>query len=190
VHDSIEHAQGENVAKEIKMDKDADNFDIKKAAVCGLFCPACTLHIGTKEDPQRLEMLASVFKMPVEDLRCGGCRAETRSFYCRDVCHMYKCAAEKGIEFCGSCASYPCQELKEFQCAMPHRIELWSSLDRIREVGPEVWYAEMLEHYACPSCGTINSAYDLKCRKCGNEPGNEYVKQHHEEIARQIGNIQ
>jgi len=30
--------------------------------------------------------------------------------------------------------------------------------------------AEKKEHYSCPQCGTLNSAYDLKCRKCGKEP--------------------
>ena len=169
------------------MDNGNGKYDKKTAAVCGLFCPACTLFIGTKEDPQRLKRLSENFKVPIEDVRCEGCRADVRSFYCRGMCKIVKCAAEKGVEFCGSCESYPCRELKDFQCARPHRIELWSSLDRICEAGPETWYAEMLEHFACPSCKTINSAYDFKCRKCGGEPGNEYVKQHREEILRQLG---
>jgi hypothetical protein len=172
------------------MKKNASKYDKKTAAVCGLFCPSCTLFIGTQEDPERLKFLAQAFKLPVEDVRCGGCRAEMRSFYCRDLCYMYKCAAEKGLDFCGSCPDYPCQELRDFQCAMPHRIELWSSLDRIREAGPETWYAEMLEHYACPSCGTINSAYDIQCRKCAAEPGSAYVAEHKDEIVRQLGKMQ
>jgi len=28
------------------------------AAVCGLFCPACHVFIGTKEDPERLDVMA------------------------------------------------------------------------------------------------------------------------------------
>ncbi|MFA5401024.1 MAG: DUF3795 domain-containing protein [Dehalococcoidia bacterium] len=169
--------------------KNTGNYDKSTSAVCGLFCPACTLYIGTQEDPQRLQFLADRFKLPLEEVRCGGCRSELRSFYCRQMCYMYRCADEKGIEFCGSCESYPCRELKDFQCAMPHRIELWSSLDRIREAGPEVWYAEMLQHYACPACGTINSAYDFQCRKCGNEPGSAYVADHKDEIIRQLGEM-
>ena len=172
------------------MEKNAGKYDKKKAAVCGLFCPSCTLYIGTQEDPERLKFLADAFKLPVEDVMCGGCRAEVRSFYCRDLCKMYKCADEKGLEFCGNCKDYPCQELKDFQCAMPHRIELWKSLDRIREAGPEKWYGEMLEHYACPSCGVINSAYDIQCRKCGAEPGSAYVAEHKDEIILQLGKMQ
>ena len=172
------------------MTKGAGKYDKKTAAVCGLFCPSCTLYIGTQEDPERLKFMAAALKLPVEEVRCGGCRSEVRSFFCRDLCKMYKCAVEKGLEFCGSCAEYPCQELKDFQCAMPHRIELWSSLERIRKAGPEQWYAEMLEHYACPSCGTINSTYDIKCRKCGSEPGSAYVAEHKDEITRQLGKMQ
>ena len=163
----------------------------KLAAVCGLFCPSCTLYIGTQEDPERLKFLAAALKLPVEEVRCEGCRSTgARSFFCRENCKMYKCAADKGVDFCGSCPDYPCQELKDFQCAMPHRLELWKSQERIRAAGPEKWYAEMLEHYACPSCGAINSAYDIQCRKCGAEPGCAYVAGHKDEIIRQLGNMQ
>jgi ribosomal protein L40E len=65
---------------------------------------------------------------------------------------------------------------------MPHRINLWDDLARIKDVGYETWFQEMVDRYACPECGAINSAYDLACRKCGCEPGNEYVKAHREAI--------
>ena len=130
-------------------------YDKKLAAVCGLFCPSCTLYIGTKEDPERLKFLAQTFKLPVEDVRCEGCRAKVRSFYCRDLCKMYKCATGKGLDFCGSCPDYPCQELKDFQCAMPHRIELWSSLESIREAGPEHGMPECWSIMPVPRAGRL-----------------------------------
>jgi hypothetical protein len=102
---------------------------------------------------------------------------------------MFKCASGKGIDFCGSCEDYPCKELKEFQAILPHRIELWKSQERIREVGCEKWYAEMLEHYACPECGTINSAHDMACRKCGNSPGCAYVKSNRREIEKRLSGM-
>lgn len=170
------------------MEEEACGYDKKTAAVCGLFCPSCGLYIGTREDPKRLEILAKVLGRPVEEIRCEGCRAELRSLSCRE-CKMDKCATEKGVDFCGSCGDYPCQDLKDFQCAMPHRIELWNSLERIREVGPEKWYAEMAEHYACPSCKTINAAYDLRCRKCGAEPSCAYVAEHKDEIIPYLSRI-
>jgi predicted RNA-binding Zn-ribbon protein involved in translation (DUF1610 family) len=95
---------------------------------------------------------------------------------------MVDCAQEKGIDFCVECDEYPCDELKEFKEKRPHRIELWEAQERIKEKGYAQWYGEMTEHYGCPRCGTINSAYDLKCRKCGEEPSCGYVGRHKKEI--------
>ncbi len=160
--------------------------DKRLAAVCGLFCPACTIFIGTREDPKRLRVIAERVQKPVEELRCDGCRSGKRCYYCRERCRMNRCASEKGAAFCGECLEYPCEELREFQAEMPHRIELWASQERIGEVGYEKWYAEMIEHYSCPRCRTLNSAYDLICRKCGSTPSCTYVSLHKEEIVRQL----
>lgn len=157
--------------------------DKSKAAVCGLFCPACSLFIGTSEDPQRLNIMAQTFNQPVEELRCDGCRAERRNKYC-STCHMLKCAAEKGADFCIECSVYPCEELKQFQSILPHRLELWQSQERIGKAGWEQWYSEMIEHYSCTSCSTINSAYDRACRKCGAEPSCGYVRVNREAIVK------
>ncbi len=154
----------------------------KLAAVCGLFCPACSLFIGSTEDSERLRMISKRFQLPSEELECHGCRSEKRGLYCRNYCKMTKCAAEKGIDFCGECQEYPCEELKTFQAQMPHRIELWESQERIKKVGYKKWYQEMIEHYSCPECHTINSAYDMKCWKCGTTPSCNYVRLHKEEI--------
>lgn len=156
--------------------------DKRLAAVCGLFCPACTLFIGTKEDPKRLKGIAGRFQLPVEELECEGCRTDKRCFYCKSNCKMAKCAAEKGVDFCGECTEYPCEEIRVFQSGMPNRIELWKSQERIKEIGYEKWYAEMVEHYSCPECRALNSASDIACRKCGTTPSCDYVSQHKEEI--------
>ena len=157
--------------------------DKKLAAVCGLFCPACTLYIGTMEDePGRLEAVSKVYRTAPEVWECHGCRSEKRSYFCKNKCKMVDCAREKGIDFCVECDEYPCQELKEFKELRPHRIELWKNQQRIQDVGYETWYKEMLEHYACPECQTLNSTYDLKCRSCGAEPSCAYVDQHQDEI--------
>jgi hypothetical protein len=152
------------------------------SAVCGLFCRSCSLFIGTTEDPERLEGIAKRFGQPVEACKCYGCRSEKRSFYCENLCHMAPCAAEKGLEFCGECEAYPCEELKKFQAERPHRIELWESLERIAEVGYAQWFEEKMAHYSCPDCGTINSAYDMACRACGREPSCRYVELHKDAI--------
>lgn len=159
--------------------------DKRLAAVCGLFCPACGVFIGTQEDPERLKGIAERLQRTVQELKCDGCRAEKRCYYCVG-CKKTVCAAEKGVEFCGECTEYPCEELRVFQAELPHRIELWKSQERIKEVGYEKWYAEMTEHYSCPQCGTLNSAYDMACRKCGTTPSCNYVSLHKEEILQQL----
>lgn len=152
------------------------------AAVCGLYCGACTLYIASTDDPERLQMLADEFRSTPEDIRCFGCRSGRLGIHCRE-CRFKSCAEEKGISFCGECAEYPCAELVDFQKQRPHRIELWDDLARVKEVGVEVWIDEKGREYACPQCGTTNSAYDAACRKCGNSPGCAYVAKHQDAIA-------
>ncbi|MEJ5309889.1 MAG: DUF3795 domain-containing protein [Anaerolineae bacterium] len=151
--------------------------DLTLAAVCGLFCPACIIYIAAHETPEKRAEIARQRNRPVESLVCDGCRAERRYSYC-ESCKLYACATAKGLDFCGQCAEYPCADLKAFQAARPHRLELWEAQARIREVGYEQWFAEMIERYACPECGTLNSAYHLACRACGAEPANAYVAEH------------
>jgi hypothetical protein len=122
----------------------SSNPDKKLAAVCGLFCPTCSLFIGTIEDETRLQTISKRFQFPPEELKGHGCRSEKRGLYCRKYCKITKCAAEKGIDFCGECPEYPCNDLKTFQGQMPHRIELWESQERIKKVGYNKWYAEMI----------------------------------------------
>ena len=160
------------------------------AAVCGLFCRSCGIYLATKEDPERLTHLAEQFGRPVEDIICHGCRADTRFFHCEENCSFVACAAEKGVDFCGECAEYPCKQLRVFQGEMPHRIELWKSQERIREAGYQTWYQEMTEHYNCPECHTMNSAYAIACRSCGATPSCAYVRLHREQIEAFMNNAQ
>ncbi len=160
--------------------------DKRLASVCGLFCPACFVFIATREDPERFRAIAKRFGKPEEDVRCSGCRSDERCFYSRKKCRMAPCACERGVDFCGECGEYPCDDLKAFQAEMPHRMELWESHARIREAGYLTWYREMIEHYSCPQCRTLNSAYDLQCRNCGREPSCEYVGRHRQAIEQHL----
>jgi hypothetical protein len=165
----------------------APSPDKNLAAVCGLFCPSCNIYIATHEDPDRLKQLAQEFQISEEAVKCDGCRSEKRLPYCA-TCKMAACAAEKGIDFCGACEAYPCDTLKEFQAARPHRIELWKNQKQIRENGYRHWFETMIEHYSCQQCQTLNSAYDLSCRKCGHWPSCTYVRLHQDEIVRSMNN--
>ncbi|UCF31734.1 MAG: DUF3795 domain-containing protein [bacterium] len=156
--------------------------DRKFAAVCGLYCPGCTLYIGSTEEPGRLAGIAGRFGVTVEEARCYGCRSDVRSFYCQ-ACEIRKCADKRGVEFCAYCADYPCDMLKQFQAERPHRAELFEAGARIREAGWGQWFGEVRKRYTCPQCLAINSAYDLACRKCGHRPGSPFAEKHREQIA-------
>lgn len=151
------------------------------AAVCGLYCPACTVFIASQEDPARLKFLADMSGIIFEEMRCNGCRSDKRIPYC-DNCKLYPCAQEKSIDFCGECDEYPCEDLKEFQSLAPHRLELWEAHKEIVKDGYEKWMKNMKEHYSCSQCGIINSAYDFKCRSCGFEPSSQYSERHKKEV--------
>ncbi len=155
------------------------------AAVCGLCCEVCSWFISTTEDPEKLKRLATRQNWSEQESKCYGCRSGKRLPYCGN-CTMSACAAEQGIDFCSECDEYPCDDLKLFQSAMPHRIELWDNLQRIKSVGYTQWLKELRKNYACPQCQTLNSTYDLKCRKCGEEPSCNYVAKHRQEIERYL----
>jgi hypothetical protein len=150
-------------------------------AACGLFCPSCMVYIASRETLEHREKIAQAMGLPAETMYCDGCRSNRRYVYC-NTCTMIACVAKKGIDFCGQCSEYPCGELKKFQAAAPHRLELWEAQSRIKEKGWQRWFEEMLEHYTCGKCATINSAYNLSCRKCGAIPGSEYARLHQKEI--------
>lgn len=85
--------------------------------------------------------------------------------------------------YCGAYHRFPCPDLKGFQTSMPHRVEILQAQERIAESGWEKWMEEMQNLFACPECKTPNTSYNLTCRKCGNQPGNEFVWSHQKEIA-------
>lgn len=166
------------------MDKEenhSEDLNKKYAAVCGLYCKACSWFIATTEEPERLKRLAAELNYSEEESKCYGCRSDKRLPYCKK-CKIFTCAAKQGIDFCSECEEYPCADLKQFQSAMPHRIELWNNLERIQSIGYKKWLKEIRGNYICPRCQTINSTYDQKCRKCSEEPSCNYVAKHKQVI--------
>ena len=132
------------------MNTKENNYDEKKvlSAVCGLFCPSCLAFIAQRESPEKQKQIAEKFRIPVEMLKCDGCRSENRFYYCEHECKMFPCAQVRGLDFCGECEDYPCEIIRTFQAEMPHRLELWAAQDRIQEVGYVQWFDEMVDHYS------------------------------------------
>ena len=156
-------------------------------ACCGLYCGSCGIYLATHEnDSDKIVQYAIVLNQLFDETLCDGCRADRKSAHCSKRCKFVECATAKGIWSCAACDVFPCQELTEFQSIMPHRTEIVKSLNRLKEIGWENWLFEMKEKFSCPRCNTVNNAYDIACRKCGNTPGCEFVTLHREMIERYL----
>ncbi|MDF2523678.1 MAG: putative redox protein regulator of disulfide bond formation [Clostridiales bacterium] len=164
-------------------------LESKDHAKCGLYCPACSAYIATREEPERLDVIANRLNLTREDLMCKGCGSEQVSYFCR-TCDIKSCANEKGYQGCAECIDMPCDKVLSFQrSGKPHRLEVVNSLNTLKEHGFKEWQEEQFMEYACQKCKTINSAYDLQCRKCRNEPGNLFVERHKEAISKHLATV-
>ncbi|MBN2807810.1 MAG: DUF3795 domain-containing protein [Prolixibacteraceae bacterium] len=163
-----------------------NNNLFKIAAGCGLHCATCTFYIGSTEDRERSEKHAKRFEVPIEAVTCYGCKSEKHSAYCQS-CKLIQCLNNKGLDYCGECSEYPCQALKDFKMERPHRNDLFIDMQLLMEKGLDEWNELVRRKYTCPECGTLNSAYDLVCRKCGNKPSSEFVKQNTVAIMKALG---
>lgn len=152
-------------------------------ATCGLYCGACGIYLATHEnDSEKVLHYAVVLNQTFEETLCDGCGANRKSLHCSKICVFIKCKREKRVDFCSECKEFPCQLLNEFKSKMPHRIEIIDSQNRMKEIGIENWLIEMKDSFTCHHCKTINSAYHMICRKCGEMPSCRFVSKHKDEI--------
>lgn len=164
-----------------------EDMNKRSAAMCGLYGETCSWFIATTEEPARLKRLAAQFHVSEEESSCYGCCSMKRLPY-GENCTMFACAAERGINFCTECEEYPCDGLRHFQAAMPHRIEVWDNLEHIQSIGYRQWLTEVRGNHFCPEYHVINSAYDPTCRNCAAEPSCWYVGKHKREIEQYVKN--
>ena len=162
--------------------------DRKLVAVCGLDCKSCTLYIASSEDRIRLKRISNMINVSESEAECHGCRSDVRFSGCTD-CHFVDCSKEKNIDFCSQCDEFPCSEIIDFQKKAVHRLELWRSLELLKKGDLCEWTKEMNELYSCSECRTMNSAYDVVCRSCGNEPGSEFIARHKSAVVNHLKNI-
>lgn len=152
-------------------------------AACGIYCGACGIYLATQEnDNEKILQYAVVLNQTFEETLCDGCGAKRKSLHCFKKCIFINCKREKGVDFCSECEKFPCMSLNEFKLKMPHRIEIIESQTRMKEIGIGNWLEEMQDSFKCPRCKTINSAYHLICRKCGEMPSCKFVSEHKVEI--------
>lgn len=118
-------------------------------APCGLDCQMCFLY-RAGSDATLKTVVSDKFNLPVEKANCPGCRAV--SGFCpviNEQCATYRCAKDRGVEFCSECVEFPC--LKLMPCAnnaseLPQNIKVFSLLIR-KNKGREEWRRSIKEIY-------------------------------------------
>jgi hypothetical protein len=105
-------------------------------------------------------------------------------WHCR-ACNVKTCAQAKGVAFCAECSAFPCDELSALSAkSLVSPTQVIVDGQAIKDKGWPAWSAAKAKDYACPSCGGINSAFDLTCRKCSHDPSSDFVVRHKEAITR------
>lgn len=152
-------------------------------SACGLYCGACGIYQATQEnDTEKLLQYAIVLNQSFEETLCDGCGSARKSLHCSQMCNFIDCKLKNGVDFCIDCNEFPCQTLVEFKSKMPHRVEIIESQKRREKIGLERWLYEMNDLFSCIHCKTVNGAYHLVCRRCGNTPSCKFVLHHKETI--------
>jgi hypothetical protein len=92
-------------------------------APCGLDCFNCHFFLAHEdmEAMSTVKTLSEKFNIPVEIMLCNGCRKhngqiplQKQIFGDAHRCAAYECSQSKGLEFCGACDQFPCDNLHPY----------------------------------------------------------------------------
>lgn len=144
------------------------------AAVCGLYCGACTIYRARHDqDRQGLDKLfqdmSERLKVPPEEIVCDGCLSQGRLMpHCQE-CKIKQCAADKpGVERCSDCSEFPCSLITSFSDdGVPHHGAVLKNIRRQQELGVYEWLQEEYERVRCQYCGVSLDWYAQTCHRCG-----------------------
>ena len=149
-------------------------MDKHLAAVCGLYCGACTLYRARRDENTKrlkevLQQASERWQVPESEIECDGCLAGGRlTPYCKE-CGMRLCAENRpGVTRCSDCPDFPCKMNIDFNNdGLRHHAEVLANLRHLREIGPEQWLVEQEERWRCPECGIQIDWYARACYACG-----------------------
>ncbi len=119
----------------------------EKLSYCGIDCGGC--------------------KNYKENYNCSGCRYEKEMV---DDCPTRACCIEKELLHCGECNEFPCDVLKGFyNDGVRHHEIAYENMQRILEVGEDVWQKEQQEKHTC-KCGSKIRWFATECenKKCNS----------------------
>ena len=88
---------------------------------CGHDCSKCVTYIATQTNNEDLRRQAQSFykesfglDIPIEKFYCDGGRSQNVFELCKE-CPFKKCCIERGIDACGKCSEYPCNDISDYQ---------------------------------------------------------------------------
>lgn len=125
-----------------------DNFQM--TAPCGLDCFNCHFYLAHEDNEamSKVEEMSRQYNIPVEIMLCNGCRAhngqiplQKHVFGEAHRCAAYECSKGKGLNFCGDCDEFPCDNLHPYADkagVLPHNIKVFN-LCLINKMGLEKW---------------------------------------------------
>ena len=123
---------------------------LQMTAPCGLDCFNCHYFLAHQDEEamKTVEKISEKYDMPVEILLCNGCRnhngqipLQKQIFGEEHRCAAYECCRSKGLEFCGDCDQFPCDNLHPYAdraSELPHNIKVFN-LCLIKKMGLEEW---------------------------------------------------
>ncbi len=119
-------------------------------APCGLDCFNCHFFLAHEDEGamDKVKKLSEQYDIPVEVMLCQGCRhhdgripLQKHVFGEDHRCAAYECSKEKGLDLCGQCHDFPCDNLHPYAdmaVELPHNIKVFN-LCLINKLGLENW---------------------------------------------------
>ena len=125
----------------------------KMTAPCGLDCFNCQFFLASDnaEALEIVEKISEEYNMPLDVMMCDGCRShdgkiplQKHLFGTDHKCAAYECSKAKGVQFCGECEDFPCDNLHPYADkaeTLPHNTKVFN-LCLINKMGLEKWANE------------------------------------------------
>jgi hypothetical protein len=119
-------------------------------APCGLDCFNCHFFLAHEDSEamNTVNKLSEELMIPVEIMLCNGCRnhngqipLQKHIFGEAHRCAAYECSQGKGVEICGVCDQFPCDNLHPYADkadVLPHNTKVFN-LCLINKMGLEDW---------------------------------------------------
>jgi len=123
-------------------------------APCGINCRVCVAFLRQKN-------------------KCPGCRDNTVvKPVSRFRCFIKNCCANKKVQFCYACATFPCQRIKQMDKRYRTRygMSIIENLERMKTSGVRDYLRCEISRWACPSCGGVICVHKGYCFTCGKLP--------------------